>query len=55
MTPDKEIITYCGSGAWSAQAYFALRLLGYPRVRLYDGSWQEWSQDAALPVATAPP
>jgi len=55
VTPDKEIITYCGSGAWSAQAYFALRLLGYPRVRLYDGSWQEWSQDAALPVATAPP
>jgi thiosulfate/3-mercaptopyruvate sulfurtransferase len=53
VTPDREVITYCGAGVWSAQSYFVLRLLGYPRVRLYDGSWQEWVQDPALPVETA--
>jgi thiosulfate/3-mercaptopyruvate sulfurtransferase len=53
VTPDREVITYCGAGVWSAQSYFVLRRLGYPRVRLYDGSWQEWVQDPALPVETA--
>jgi len=53
VTPDREVITYCGAAVWSAQSYFVLRLLGYPRVRLYDGSWQEWVQDPALPVETA--
>jgi 3-mercaptopyruvate sulfurtransferase SseA len=27
-----------------------LRLLGYERVRLYDGSWEDWSADQTLPV-----
>ena len=43
ITPDKEIITYCRSGARAAHTYVLLRSLGYPRVRLYDGSWLEWS------------
>ena len=41
---------YCQVGVRAAQIYFALRLLGYKRVRLYDGSWEEWSADPALPV-----
>ena len=43
VTPDKEIITYCRSGARASHTYAVLRHLGYPRVRNYDGSWLEWS------------
>lgn len=42
-TPEKEIVTYCRSGARAAHTYLVLRALGYPRVRNYDGSWLEWS------------
>jgi thiosulfate/3-mercaptopyruvate sulfurtransferase len=44
VTPDKEIVTYCHSGVRAAHSYLVLRHLGYPRVRLYDGSWLDWSQ-----------
>jgi thiosulfate/3-mercaptopyruvate sulfurtransferase len=43
VTPDKEIVTYCRSGARAAHTYAVLRHLGYPRVRNFDGSWLEWS------------
>lgn len=43
ITPDKEIITYCRSGARAAHTHLLLRNLGYPRVRNFDGSWLEWS------------
>lgn len=43
VTPDKEIVVYCRSGARSSHLYFTLRHLGYPRVRNYDGSWLAWS------------
>jgi thiosulfate/3-mercaptopyruvate sulfurtransferase len=42
-TPEKAIVTYCRSGARAAHTYLVLRMLGYPRVRNYDGSWLEWS------------
>ncbi len=40
--PEKEIVVYCESGARSAHTYWVLRLLGYPRVRNYKGSWSDW-------------
>ncbi len=43
ITPDKEIVTYCRSGARAAHTHLLLRHLGYPRVRNFDGSWLEWS------------
>jgi thiosulfate/3-mercaptopyruvate sulfurtransferase len=49
-TPDKEIVVYCNTGFRSAHAYLALRLLGYPRVRNYVGSWQEWGNREGLPI-----
>jgi len=46
ITPDKEVVVYCETGARSAHTYWALRLAGYPRVRNYEGSWAEWSRRA---------
>ena len=52
VTPDKEVITYCQGGYRAAHTYLALRLLGYPRVRNYIGSWKEWGDRENLPVET---
>ncbi len=52
-TRDKEIIVQCRTGKEASHVYFTLRhVLGYPRVRLYRGSWVEWSADKSLPVKT---
>jgi thiosulfate/3-mercaptopyruvate sulfurtransferase len=50
VTPDREVITYCQGGYRAAQSYVALRLLGYPRVRMYVGSWKEWGDRDELPI-----
>ncbi len=47
---DKEIIIYCQLGVRAAHTYFTLRLLGYPKLRVYNGSWAEWGNDSELPV-----
>ena len=47
---DSLLITYCGTGIWASPVYFTARLLGY-RVRLYDGSFQEWEEDESLPLS----
>ena len=50
VTPDREVITYCQGGYRAAHSYLALRLLGYPRVRNYVGSWKEWGDRLDLPI-----
>lgn len=50
VTPDREVITYCQGGYRAAHSYLALRLLGYPRVRMYVGSWKEWGDREDLPI-----
>jgi len=50
VAPDREIVAFCNTGYRSAHAYLALRLLGYPRVRNYVGSWQEWGNREGCPV-----
>lgn len=50
VTPEREVITYCQGGYRAAHSYVALRLLGYPRVRNYVGSWGEWGNREELPV-----
>jgi len=52
VTPDKEVTLYCNTGYRSAHGYLALRLLGYPRLRNYVGSWQEWGNRDGLPIWT---
>jgi thiosulfate/3-mercaptopyruvate sulfurtransferase len=55
VTPDRDVITYCGRGYAGACGVLALKLLGYDRVRLYDGSWAEWSADPSMPVEVSAP
>ena len=55
ITPDKEVIPFCGGGYRSAHAYLVLTMLGYPRVRNYLGSWGEWGNRPELPVETPSP
>jgi thiosulfate/3-mercaptopyruvate sulfurtransferase len=44
INPDREVFPYCAVGGRSAYIWFVLKyLLGYPHVRNYDGSWNEWS------------
>lgn len=47
--PGELIVTYCHIGQQASLVYFAAKLLGYD-ARLYDGSFQEWSRLAELPV-----
>ncbi len=53
IVPERDIIAYCNSATEASHVYFTLRyLLGYPRVRIYVGSWTEWAENTSLPVAT---
>jgi thiosulfate/3-mercaptopyruvate sulfurtransferase len=45
-----RIITYCGGGINASNVAFALKLVGYTNVSVYDGSMSEWGNDETLPV-----
>ncbi len=47
----QDIVTYCRIAERSSHTWFVLRyLLGYPRVRNYDGSWTEWGNLVGVPI-----
>jgi thiosulfate/3-mercaptopyruvate sulfurtransferase len=49
--PDDDVITYCRMSHRATVLYFAMtELLGYERVRLYDGSWTEWGNMVGMPI-----
>ncbi len=51
IAPDAEIIAYCRIGERSSLTWFVLKyLLGYPKVRNYDGSWTEWGNLVDAPI-----
>jgi thiosulfate/3-mercaptopyruvate sulfurtransferase len=51
VTADKDIIAYCRIGERSSHTWFVLHeLLGYERVRNYDGSWTEWGSLINVPI-----
>jgi thiosulfate/3-mercaptopyruvate sulfurtransferase len=45
ITPDKWVAYYCGTGWRASETWFYARLMGWPRVAVYDGGWFEWSKD----------
>lgn len=52
--PEAEIIVYCGSGVTATHDVLALQQAGYEKVRLFPGSWSQWSADPDRSVATGP-
>lgn len=55
ITPDKNIIAYCGTSREGSLLRFYLKYVaGYPKVRLYEGAWKEyaWVEDMSLPIET---
>lgn len=55
ISPANDIIVTCSTGREATLQYVVLKhLLGYPKVRVYEGSWTEYSTHLDLPVATGP-
>ncbi|MFP4149521.1 MAG: sulfurtransferase [Nitriliruptoraceae bacterium] len=53
LEPSDEVVTYCRIGERSSHTWFVLtHLLGYERVRNYDGSWTEWGNLVRAPIET---
>ncbi|MEM3101834.1 MAG: rhodanese-like domain-containing protein [Candidatus Caldarchaeum sp.] len=51
VLPDKEVVTYCRIGERASVSWFVLKhLLGYPSVKVYDGSWTEWGNLVRYPI-----
>jgi thiosulfate/3-mercaptopyruvate sulfurtransferase len=51
ITSDQDIIAYCRIGERSSHTWFVLKyLLGYPKVKNYDGSWTEWGNLVDAPI-----
>jgi thiosulfate/3-mercaptopyruvate sulfurtransferase len=51
LKPGDDVIAYCRIGERSSHTWFVLTyLLGYPRVRNYDGSWTEWGNSVRAPI-----
>jgi len=51
LSPEDEIVAYCRIGERSSHTWFVLKyLLGYPKVRNYDGSWTEWGNLVGAPI-----
>jgi thiosulfate/3-mercaptopyruvate sulfurtransferase len=52
ISKDKIAVTHCQTGVRGAHTYFVFRVLGFTRVRVYDGSWAEWGNDPETPIVT---
>lgn len=49
---DKRVITHCHTHHRSGLSYLAMKILGYPDIRGYDGSWGEWGNRPDTPIET---
>jgi thiosulfate/3-mercaptopyruvate sulfurtransferase len=51
LNQSDPVVTYCRIGERSSHTWFVLKyLLGYPKVRNYDGSWTEWGNLVGAPI-----
>ena len=51
VKPDREVIAYCRIGERSSHTWFVLsQILGYDKVRNYDGSWTEYGSIVGAPI-----
>lgn len=50
VTVDSNIYLYCFKGARASNTYLALKEAGFKHVKMYFGSWNEWSRDFSLPI-----
>ena len=52
LKKNDDVVAYCRIGERSSHTWFVLHyLLGYPKVRNYDGSWTEWGNAVRSPIA----
>lgn len=56
LKPGDDVVAYCRIGERSSHTWFALKyLLGFERVRNYDGSWTEWGNLVGMPIERSQP
>lgn len=51
LSPDDEIVVYCGSGVTACPNVLALQEAGFTKVKLYAGSWSDWISYSENPIA----
>lgn len=52
LSQDKTIITHCQTHHRSGLTYLAMKILGYPKIKGYHGSWSEWGNREDTPIKT---
>ena len=51
LSPSDDVVAYCRIGERSSHTWFVLtHLLGFEKVRNYDGSWTEWGNAVGMPI-----
>jgi thiosulfate/3-mercaptopyruvate sulfurtransferase len=56
LKPTDDVVAYCRIGERSSHTWFVLtHLLGYEKVRNYDGSWTEWGNSVRAPIEKGGP
>lgn len=55
ISTETPVYLYCFKGARASNTFLALKNAGVKDVRMYFGSWNEWSRDETLPIESGPP